>query len=327
MKKIFRWIFALLAFVSTQNAVAEENGGLIDWLDETFFGFDSTYVHSYPTRLTLTLQSKSWIDMYTFDIDKENQIKVKSDYLSDISFSVGYGFLSVGYTLGMNKITGDKDAKYNRVDMSLKCNMAALDLSSATNESETTLSAVHNGEESSVPFRGFKMNMQEVSATYYFKYRKYANEAAYSSSYPYRQVRSAGSPIIGLYYGKHDITCDLTKIPQESDFVLPENISSKRIRNEDFGVNGGYGYNFVFAEGWVLNGTILPAIGMRIHDDDSSDKYQLTANGKLKVGCTYNSRYFFAGLTLQYSNYTYISKESTIYNSIGAGLINVGVRL
>ncbi|MBO4806097.1 MAG: DUF4421 family protein [Paludibacteraceae bacterium] len=321
----------LLLVISLANAqvssAQSEKVGFIQWVEKTFFGFDSTYVYSYPTRLTLTLQNRTWRDMYTFDIDKENELEVKSNYLSDFSFSIGYSFLSLGYTLGMNKLTGDKDSKYDRFDLSLKCNMLALDLSSATNESETTLSATHDNQKSTYPFYGLKMEMREGSLTYYFKYLKYSNEAAYSSCYPYRQIKNAGSPIIGIYYGEHDITCDLTKIPDEIELNLHDEEKTKQIRNRDICLNGGYGYNFVFAKGWLLNGTALPSIGLRIHDDESSSKYQLATNSKIKGACTYNSRYFFGGLTFQYSTYWYITKGYTIKNSIGACTINLGVRL
>lgn len=315
-------LLALIAITQPSNAQTRKEG-FFNWIDRTFFSFDSTYVYSYPTRLTLTLQNRTWRDIYTFDIDKGNELRVKSKYLSDISISVGYSILSLGYTLGMNKITGDKDAKYDRFDLSLKCNMLALDLSSATNESETTL---YNKDYSS-PFYGLKMNMQEASLTYYFKYKKYSNEAAYSSCYPYRQIKNAGSPIIGIYYGKHDINCDLTKIPDEFELNISEEETKKHIRNQDLCVNGGYGYNFVFAKGWLLNGTAIPSIGLRIHDDETSGKYQFATNSKLKAACTYNSRYLFGGIVFQYSNYWYITKNYTIRNSIGTCTINIGVRL
>lgn len=327
--KAIKTIVALLLFATTQAFATENNGGgFLQWIDRTFFGFDSTYVHSYPTRLTLTLQNKTWMDFYSFKIDEENEMEVKSDYLSDFSFSIGYSFLSVSYTLGMDKITGDKNSKYDRFDLSLKCNMLALDLSSATNESETTLFALHEGMETSAPFYGLKMEMQEASVTYYFNHRKYANEAAYSSSYPYQQIKNCGSPIIGLYYGKHDITCDLTKIPEEIGIHLPKEKVEKKIDNQDICLNGGYGFNFVFAKGWLLNGTAIPSIGLRIHDDDGTKKkYQLATNSKIKAACTYNSRYFFAGISFHHSTFWYFTKDYTIENSIGACTINVGVRL
>lgn len=297
-----------------------------DWVDRTFFGFDSTYVYSYPSRLTLTLQNRTWKDMYKFDIDQNKRIDVHSDYLSDLTFSIGYRFLSVGYTVGMNKLTGDDESKYNRFDLSLKCNMLTFDLSSATNESQTTLYATNNDEEKSYPFWGLKTYIQEASLTYYFKHQKYSNEAAYSSSYPYKQIRSAGSPIIGLYYGKHDIKCDLSKLPHEID-IPSEGEVNTQINNQEICINGGYGYNFVFAKGWLLNGTALPSVGLRLQNNAYDDKYQFATNSKLKAACTYNSRYLFGGIVFQYSNYWYITKNYTIRNSIGTCTINIGVRL
>ena len=100
------------------------------------------------------------------------------------------------------------------------------------------------------------VNLQTLifDGCYIFNSKKFSYAAAYIQKT--FQVRSAGSPIVGLmaYYAdfKYNNPCNAELI-YEMDGI-------GRLRQYQLSLGGGYAYNFVPAKGWLISGMFMPML-------------------------------------------------------------------
>jgi len=98
-----------------------------------------------------------------------------------------------------------------------------------------------------------------LSAWYFFNHKKFSYKAAYLRNAI--QTKSAGSPVVGLYYGLDK--ADATATIGES---LPDSIKNQfdvlGYRSQTFGISIGYSYTLVIKR-FFVNGTIVPGIGLK----------------------------------------------------------------
>ncbi|MFA6780445.1 MAG: DUF4421 family protein, partial [Paludibacteraceae bacterium] len=86
----------------------------------------------------------------------------------------------------------------------------------------------------------------------------------------------------------------------------------------------GYGYNLVFAKGWLLNFTIIPELGCKVNDSYERE-YQFAINNTTKLSLLYNHERYFSGLSCQYDSY-WILDGSRVESSIATFNLFVGMR-
>jgi hypothetical protein len=110
-----------------------------------------------------------------------------------------------------------------------------------------------------------KMKMANLAGYYVFNHRRFSYPAAFTQSYIQR--RSAGSWLAGISYqgGTIETTDDLkARSPKSPDI---------QIRIGHIGIGGGYGYNLVLGQKWLLHLSILPTFVVYNYN-------KLTVNGE-----------------------------------------------
>lgn len=102
-----------------------------------------------------------------------------------------------------------------------------------------------------------------IDGYYIFNRKKFSHAAAYNQST--LQLRSAGSPIVGLmfYYQKYDPNLNTAQpfdgtSPVAIMLLLARNITTVKVYQGSIGA--GYTYNWVPARGWVINLTAMPVL-------------------------------------------------------------------
>lgn len=143
------------------------------------------------------------------------------------------------------------------------------------------------------------LNTQIIAGSIYytFNHRKFSNAAAYKQSD--RQIKSAGSPLIGLLANIEGIS---SKIPMiSSDSLVDKFLNISRVRYLKTGIFGGYMHTFsinkrLFIHG-ALNQGVMYSIGRGEYHDTNEIK-KLNAIGvsvfaRLALG--YNGSKWFAG--------------------------------
>ena len=112
---------------------------------------------------------------------------------------------------------------------------------------------------------------------YIFNHKKFSYAAAYNQKTI--QVRSAGSPLVGLmgYYADFDYA---DKRNAETIYWMD---GIGRLRQYQLAIGGGYAYNFVPAKGWLISAMAMPMVTLvnRTHINTYSTNFKEIANTNL----------------------------------------------
>lgn len=162
-----------------------------------------------------------------------------------------------------------------------------------------------------------------IEFQYLFNWRKFTFRGAFLQNEV--QLKSAGSPIVGIYIGNISVYDDSAIIPQNlkyNNFFNDNQYYHTNIRNATF--SAGYGYTqvlpyhlFVTAAatgGFGINNTLLLSRAL-----GSSSSFGSNVSGTFRIGLGYNARRYFAGIhyvTTRASNTTPINYAR---QELGAG--------
>ena len=112
---------------------------------------------------------------------------------------------------------------------------------------------------------------------YIFNHKKFSYAAAYNQKTI--QVRSAGSPLVGLmgYYADFDYS---DKKNAETIYLMD---GIGRLRQYQLALGGGYAYNFVPAKGWLISAMAMPMVTLvnRTRINTYSTNFKEIANTNL----------------------------------------------
>lgn len=303
--------------------------GVYNWADRTFNTYDSLYVKGTGKRWKAIVKNENWADSYAFNFRHNMPMRFMGDIYCNLGFYLQYMAVSVGYTLDMSNIIGNKPMLHKKFSAGFSCSLFSVEGYYRENTGGSylrTFGDYNKGHLFKEEFPGISMIDYGVDAYYFFNHKKYSQGAAYSFSK--LQVRSAGSAIIGFNYGYRDITIDLTTLPEKLLPFLKIPPTKYRFHYNNFCVMAGYGYNLVFAKNWIYNITAIPAIGLNRCFDDSlegkQDMLSLEITGRTSL--TWNIDNFFLGVQLQFDGSWYRSSDYSLFSSVENASVSVGVR-
>ena len=164
-----------------------------------------------------------------------------------------------------------------------------------------------------LPFDGINVGMTRINFYYVTNYKKYSHQAAFSQTN--RQLKSAGSLLLGAAYAHNRITVDwdrLTNIINSTYGTnLPTNAVTGTQKNDEITLTAGYGYNWVFSRNWLAAGELTAGIGALFHKADSqkpessSDIFKsinnfansyLAFNANARIAILWNNGPWFSGV-------------------------------
>ena len=170
-----------------------------------------------------------------------------------------------------------------------------------------------------------------VSSYYIVNNKKFSYRSSFS--FVEQQKKSTGSMLAGVYYSYFDAGSDVSLVsdPFRENFDTLSLIRSGR--TQDFGINLGYIYTFVFRKKFSATASLVQGIGAEhLHysrDDRSTHNQLIWGAGKLHVraGLKYDNDRFFIG-TMGIFDYFLLRKksDSTFDYSYGKAMIYVGYR-
>ncbi len=190
-------------------------------------------------------------------------------------------------------------------------------------------------------FSGIHIGMTRVSLYYVLNYKRYSHQAAFSQTN--RQLRSAGSPILGASYAHNSVSVDWEKLGSIMSRPAADAISAnifQTIKNDEYSFTGGYAYNWVFAKNWLAAGEMTGSLGYLVHhsdvesDDNSSGsvfkridtfyRKNIAFNGNLRMSLLYNNGPWFAGTQAILFYYQYGNGAVITRNLLGSLYFYVG---
>ncbi len=326
-KHIRRWILAILLLLccSTQSHAAF--GLNLDsiaamgkfprfcvntyrWGDQFFNGYDTLYVEPTGYKFTGKIKTESWTDYYHPRFENHSSMTMLSDPSTSLGFYLTYLAVSVGYDINISKIFGNDSGARKRWQFGFRCMLFSADFYLIKNDVGTSIKKIrfpNDGPSYSlnIPFDGVNTSEWGLSAYYFFNHKKYSEAAAFSQSRV--QKRSGGSFFTGFAFSKQNVNFDFSKLPTDFHPVIPQELPDMQytINCHNYAFIGGYGYNWVFHEGWNLGVTVAPMIGwsdgyVKQHDVRGTT-FSMFMRGKLGIVWNHN-QWFISGTSSMMAN-------------------------
>jgi hypothetical protein len=224
---------------------------------------------------------------------------LSTSHKTTFSLAAVYRGIGVGFAVNPAKWKGIyKDYEFN---LNYYSNRLSLDLSYQRSESLAGDIKGDRGEQHLLD-EDLKMKVLNMVGYYAFNHRRFSFPAAFTQSYIQR--RSAGSWLAGISYQGGSI--ETTDKLKERNPNAPD----VRIYLGHIGIGGGYGYNWVLGEKWLLHSSMLPTFvvfnrnNMTVNGVRKKAKhmrFNMIFNERVAVVRNLSPRYFI-GATLVMNN-------------------------
>ena len=264
--------------------------------------YDTNYVVRPQGRLTLKVrmnQTGNSIHAKGTVNGLYSKADLSTSHKTTFSLAAIYRGIGVGFAVNPAKWKGIyKDYEFN---LNYYSNRLSLDLSYQRSESLAGDIKGDRGEQHLLD-EELKMKVLNMVGYYAFNHRRFSFPAAFTQSYIQR--RSAGSWLAGISYQGGSI--ETTDKLKERNPNAPD----VRIYLGHIGIGGGYGYNWVLGNKWLLHFSMLPTFvvfnrnNMTVNGVRKKAKhmrFNMIFNERVAVVRNLSPRYFI-GATLVMNN-------------------------
>lgn len=301
-----------------------------NWGDRLFNSYDSAYVVSTGKNWKLRGNNSNWAQSYVMLFEDRKRITMSSNIYSDLGGYLSFMAVSIGYTADAKSIFGNGSESRKHFSFNFVCSrFSANYVHYSTNGGVYIhkLGKLGEGRFLSIPFNDINHLTSQFDLYYFFNNKKYSQAAAYA--YSKYQLKSAGSWIAGINISSEKIFMDFSSIEDIFQSYFPSTQMKYTFHYTDYGLLGGYGYNWVIRpRKWLFNITVMPSIGIKHSYEDASEgvKNMVSTNISAMFSLVYNHRSLFLSLYGNfYGNINYNSKY-TFFNSSESLNLNVGMR-
>jgi hypothetical protein len=223
--------------------------GLIQRLDSLLAAryrkgnIDTAYVVRPRTNWTIKARfNVSGSDIQTEGHDQGNYFKseIEAGRKATLSLGVSYLGISLSASLNPDKLLG----RYHDYELNLNCygRRFGFDVAYQDAKNFTGWYDQEGMERTELPDEMLKVQTLNMNAYYVFNHRRFSYPAAFSQSYIQR--RSAGSFLLAASGMWQHATLDWDQEMQ--------------LKMTNLALGGGYGYNYVPRQGWLLHLSALP---------------------------------------------------------------------
>lgn len=243
--------------------VAKEINAVLDTRDRMQqHKYDTAYISKPQQRWTVKLRanvSGNALNTQGTVDGLDLRSRLRTDMKITAGASVSYRGLSLGFALNPAKLAGrNKDIELN---LNAYGNSVGGDVVMvATKTYKGTATA--NGTDYDVAAGAVSMKMMTATGYYAFNHRRFSIPAAFTQSQIQR--RSCGSWLAGVTFMAADIKTAAGAVPGSD---------SSRLWFVSAAIGGGYGYNFVIDDRWLIHISAVPQI-------------MIVTRGRFKVGDT-----------------------------------------
>lgn len=300
-----------------------------NWADRVFNSYDTTYVQGTGKRWKARILSDTWVDSYYLNPHKQMPIRMMSDPYVNAGAYLQYMAVSVGYSLDLSNIIGNRPAFHKKLEYSFNCARFNVEGHYWGNTGGTyirTFPEFKNNHLIKEAFSGVSLKSFEICGYYFFNNRKFSMGAAYNFSK--FQRKSAGTALIGVLYSDLDISLDFTKLPDKLKPFLTLEEKGYLFHYRSYSLMGGYSFNWVLSPKWLFNITAMPAIGFTNTYEDSieGNSRLLALIIKGQGSLTYNIKNYFICAVAKIDGNWYRSRHYSFFSSVENAQLSIGVR-
>jgi hypothetical protein len=331
MKKLFPIFLFLLVMISS--VFAGDN----DTLVKTKIKFDTNYIANYRYKLqvrTVGLNQQSSINLVNTDIDKNLNFATNNPF--EFGVAIDYSWITLEYTQSIKGFELTDYRKGKSESFALNVSLNARKFSGGLYYRNTSGFNLENiddwvptwfEENEKYPYaENISTRILAGNIYYNFNNKKFSTAAAYRQND--RQLKSAGSPLVGILANIEGVYAPTPMI--DIDSLDGKFLNIRRVQYLKAGVFGGYMHTFSIYKRFFIHGSLnqgfLYSIGNgEYHDTEETQR--LSAVGvsifaRLALG--YNGTKWFAG-TLFSADFFVSDVSSELTSSTGYTLFKIYV--
>lgn len=262
----------------------------------------------------------------------------------------GWRWLFLGYNWDISGLLGNKNGirKNKSLDLSFYTSKVGIDLYyrdtgndfRCTNLDELLSKASPELEGISDVFDAIRLKTKGVNVYYIFNHRHYSHPAAFSQTTC--QLRSCGTFKLGLSFTHHKVSLDNDKLDERLTPHLDPTLLFNTVKYNDYSINFGYAYNWVFAKNWLLCVDLAPGLAYNVtyydadniasgsvREEDTNFRHfsidKLNLDFITRMALVYNNTRYFAGASWQFHSFDYRNRQISMNNSFGYLRVYVGM--
>ena len=310
----------------------KKRGNIFVRFFKNFNDYDTTYIEPQHYNFAAMVQNTNTFQSYHLSARDESGHRQSLSMRPAPSLKVGpyfgWRWIFLGYTFDVAHL--GNPAKQSEFNLSLYSAMLGLDLLGNTHGFE----GIGKHDFKGYTFDGLDTYTASASAYYVFNHRRFSYPAAFSQSTVQR--KSCGSWLLGARYDRQHMEFDYTQLPEgligsPGHELIMDELKWNKIDYRAFSVCGGYAYNWVFAPGWLLGVSAMPAIGFKVAKGKRLRGDELFVSLKnlnfdciSRLGIVWNNTRCFAGLSLVAHMYNYTKGRLTLTNGMNYLNLYVG---
>jgi len=306
--------------------------GIADFL--LYRNHDSTFISNYPTEVAVKLVAVNKYNYFNIS-DRKNSSRLRYRPVRDLSLGAGVSYkwfaLDITFALGL----------YNKSEFE---NTKTFDFQGTMFTSKQYISAtlqyywayqvanisgnvpVNPDSERRNDIRTINFGLQYM---YVFNYTRFSLKAPFVFNEV--QLKSAGSPILGVSFSIFNMGADSSIVPPEAASNFDSTLHLSGLNIISGAINLGYMYTFVVKKHFFLTLGIVPGLNINAGDYFVDTREPMALNPHFKINgmgaIGYNGRRWFAGF--QFISDTYYARlEKEMIAGIGHGKMSffVGYR-
>lgn len=312
---------------------------------------DTTYITPQLYDFAAMLQTTTTFENFT--ISGTGTQKQSLEFAPKPTFRLGgyfgWRWLFLGYTFDVGSWLDKENARKQKTefDLSFYTSRLGIDLyyrKTGTDFRCKNFSQLFDAEhprpaDLSDDFDGLNLQTRGINIYYIFNYRHFSWPAAFSQSTVQR--RSCGSFKLGFSFTHHKITFDRSRLDPRLVPLIDPSIYFDEVKYNDYGINFGYAYNWVFRKNWLFCASFTPAIAYNVvyverenmQKNNAEEEFRRFLNfsdNKLnldfiwRLGLVYNDTKWYAGASFILHSFNYHSEQVRLNNAFGSLNFYVG---
>ena len=313
---------------------------------QEFNRIDANYIEPQHYNYTLMLQNTYSYEVYRLSSKDGESVTFAPEITCRLGPYVGWRWVFLGYTIDLKHISfGSSHSSKKEFDLSLYSSLLGVDFFWRKTGNDYKIRSMRIGEDydtspmKGVDFGGIESMIRGANFYYIFNHRKFSYPAAYSQSTCQRM--SAGSALAGIGYTRHSLKVDWQQLATsveermgaDAAQQLLDAMSFDRVEYIDFSFSGGYSYNWVFVKDWLLNASLMGALGYKQSKSESYAEYLPFSDFNVKnfnidaigrFALVWNNTKWYAGLSAIFHSYNYSKQQFSTNNYFGNVNLYVG---
>lgn len=310
---------------------------------------DTAYITPQLYNWAFMVQNTTTFDYFEIQSTaKQQTLRLAPNPTFRLGGYFGWRWLFLGYTFDIGGLLGSDDDKKRKTEFDLSLYTSRIGLDFYFRDTGNNFLIRNLGDfftkddprpaDLSDEFEGLHIRTRGFNVYYIFNHHHFSYPAAFSQSTVQR--RSCGTFKLGFSFTHHHVSFDASAFDERLAQRMDESMFFNFVKYNDYELNFGYAYNWVFRKNWLLCLSVSPGLGYNVtyynkeKDDGTAlvphsfldfHRNRVNIDGILRLGLVYNNTKYFAGLSFIWRTFNFKNDYVNLNNSFGSLNLYVGL--